>query len=492
MDIGRCSNDVKPRLWWCVTALVLNNFVTPLITMAFAPFAPILIVEELHYPAMASGGIFSFLVVGIIFGFLSMPVLLAAMPVRTLLLGAHLIRIASGALWAAALYLPGATSATAFDGVVQPDWTLLSLLYVSRLMYGFTSCTIGAAGAWVGWRCPAAWKARAVAMTQGALVVGMECGPLVGVGLEWASGGSMDGYRGLGSATIVASVIMIFIIQALLRDHNKLSEPIEFYTEDTSSTSTGAITEMNDPTQKARGRGGAGTDSRPTEAEQKAYSTISFTVMVAMFAQNVSMTGGFESTIGLAIHEAYGFEGADGLRIWVPWATTAIVFNVIIIPFLVDSFNPAQVCMIATFISSGTLLGINWLDLSRPVPWWWYCLDNIFINGYTIYSTLSFSILASRLPSTWQTSVNSKIPLVGQIGRAIGPAIAVSIFMQADRLLPAGGGAGANASRMYPVVCGALGIWLPSYLNFDTVYGSFDARSPKQRREEESNSRAFL
>eukprot|EP00325_Prymnesiales_sp_UTEX-LB-985_P010537 CAMPEP_0174758058 /NCGR_PEP_ID=MMETSP1094-20130205/107574_1 /TAXON_ID=156173 /ORGANISM="Chrysochromulina brevifilum, Strain UTEX LB 985" /LENGTH=142 /DNA_ID=CAMNT_0015963981 /DNA_START=215 /DNA_END=643 /DNA_ORIENTATION=+ len=99
-----------------------------------------------------------------------------------------------------------------------------------------------------------------------------------------------------------------------------------------------------------------------------------------------------------------------------------------------------------------------------------------------MHSTFIQGQMTTRLPDAQQVKFQAISALAGQVGRAVGPVLATTVFHVSTQMLP-GPGTGMNFSRLYMIVVGWPGILVPMLCFFKTVYGTWSDEAPAVARE---------
>lgn len=203
---------------------------------------------------------------------------------------------------------------------------------------------------------------------------------------------------------------------------------------------------------------------------------------LANFTSGAAFLAGFEATISLQIFTAYGWGTRESWKAWGPFACSQLLFAVLISPVCIDKLNPNKVWIVcATLMTLSIALGVNWFDLSQPIPVWLFLLENVFANGMVLHNQLLQGLMTSQLPPAKQAKFQALNALAGQVGRAMGPLVATMVFNWAVHAEGAGNGSGANWSRIYMIAVGMPGQFLPA-LWFRRVYGNWEDKSPSEQK----------
>ena len=94
-----------------------------------------------------------------------------------------------------------------------------------------------------------------------------------------------------------------------------------------------------------------------------------------------------------------------------------------------------------------------------------------------MFTTLQSSIMTTRLPAHLQSKAVAAVMITSQIGRSLGPILSTYTYAGAKEALP-GPGTGANAARLYMVLVGGIGMWIPTLFYFRAFFGKMTDPSP--------------
>jgi len=353
--------------------------------------------------------------------------LLSKYSARKVLLLDYAIRIISGILW----FFP-----VIYNDALG-DWAV-PFLMASRFTYGLTLNSFAVPMSWVGVRMHKDQRPLWVARLFGLVLLGI----VLGSGMAVISPSKTFGYATPGLLAILGSAFLWLLTFIYFDDSEALVKP-----------------------------------AMKEEAADKGAITLAWINVLGQFLGGCAFLAGFESTISLQIYEAYGWWKA-----WAPFALSQLIFSVSISPYIIDRNNGCRVWLYSTVLIALTLLGINWFDLSQPIPVFLFVFENFCSNGIIMHSTFIQGQMTTRLPDAQQVKFQAISALAGQVGRAVGPVLATTVFHVSTQMLP-GPGTGMNFSRLYMIVVGWPGILVPMLCFFKTVYGTWSDEAPAVARE---------
>ena len=423
--------DLDPVLASSFTSLRITNFMTPLTTQAYMPIIPLLLTEDFDEPPVRIGQLFFTLAFGSFISFLMMPVLLNHFSTKSVLIADFFVRAVAGLIWVYACWAP--TFHAPSDGgggidMLPGTFGTLNLLFASRFLFGLTLNSFAISSPWIGGKfTDQDKKPSAIAQTTAMVGLGIMLGPMFGILVASLASTSMGGYQAVGWFTVVLSLLQARITQTTFADESVLG------------------TGSDDPDPK--------TLAQNAELKSAPYYPTARLLLCFLPVQNFLMAAaflaGFESTLTLQVKQAYGWTLTESMMAWGPMALFGLLFGVYVTPTLIDRFNWAKCVAIGLLWSWGSVFGINWFNLTEPIPAWWFVIEGVFGMGSSVVTAVLGAITAQRLPTDDQIQLAAFMSTASQLGRAVGPIAATWIFETAEERTGWSKGAGSNFTRMY-------------------------------------------
>ncbi|KAL1495874.1 hypothetical protein AB1Y20_014518 [Prymnesium parvum] len=407
----------RRALW----SMGFNQVLTSLQTQSYMPVIPLVMTTDMHLPAVWSGVCFFGMVFASLISLGAMTVLIKKYPPRGLIAYAYVLRAFSGVLW-----------------IVGTSRSLV-LVVLCRFVYGLTLATFTFPLIWVSVKLPPEERPQASAMVMGLLLMGIVNGPIIGdLIAAWL------GYSAVGFMTVGLSSIQLAVHLLFFDDHTLLL-----------------------------------SSSQPNaKPDDKAVIKLSGLKCFYDFMMGMGLLSGFEATMSLQVRDAYGWGIEESWRAWVCFGAFQIICSLIINPVLLKKLNSAQCATVSFVVSFGSLLGVNWIDLSEPIPAWLFLVDGFFCNAYVLCSMSIQGRIATVVPQEMQTGVNTAAAMAGQLGRAFGPIVISGLYDFVCAKIP-GPGTGANFSRVYMMLVAGIPLWLCIIGFFELCFGRFSDSSPE-------------
>jgi len=422
----------------CLAALGICNFLTPLDTQAPTALVPLLITEALGQRVAVVGRVFAALTLSSMVSMIAIMPLSSMLSPRKILLSMFVLRFTSGVAYVMAMQ--------------NNDENTLYGLYLSRVLYGLSLMTFAMPSIWISTRLPVDERPAKITAMQGALTLGIVLGPSWGAFMASFAPTDWIGYSMPGYWTLVECTVSFIVVCAWFNDNEMLPQ----------SPETAPTTEAD--VEKAR----------VSKVTLRACMFMSFMVTMGFMA-------GFETLMGLAVFNSYGWGPREaGLRAWVPFACASF-FSMILAPGFIDSINWAKLQVVCAILVPGLTLAlaIHVSDLSTPVPLWSFYLSLIAYIPNTLIFILIASIVAVRILPHEQVQANAMIQLIGQVGRGIGPVVATQWYEMGTHMFGKRGG--YNYAALFNMLCETVAM-LPMFCCFRDVWGTFSDPSPAQAR----------
>ena len=218
------------------------------------------------------------------------------------------------------------------------------------------------------------------------------------------------------------------------------------------------------------------TEKEKEEAAQhkKLISLVAF----AFFMITLGFMAGFETTMGLAVYSAFGWDTSESWKAYGAFGFSSIVSFAVAMP-LTQKFNRSSLVVVCTILSNISLVGVNLTNLADPVPVWQFYVSLVGFIPTTILQLALQAIPTVDLPAHMQVNAQTMIQAAGQAGRGIGPIIAMAeygFFASAF-----GEHSGYNAAVFFSAGAMAIGL-APLFCNFKLTFGSFSDPSPAQKK----------
>ena len=415
----------------CIAVLAFMQFVTPFSVQAYAPTLPLLIGVGLHQPELI-GQLFSYFTIACILSFVVMGAALQRFSPRNLVLAALLMRAIAGILHSA--------------GAVSLSSSTFPLVAIGRVLHGSTLATLSVTNSWVGMRIPVADRMTVISITGAALMCGLTMGPAVAGPIASLCPTVEMAYASPGLITTCSSLIALVGVCLYFDDIEAL------------------------PSMHSR----KAADEPPIPACKV------WLLMATVFGTNL---GGLstESFTSLLLERWYNWE-ADDPRIatfWVPMGVTAMVGNIAFIKVM-QKVNPSPLLLGSAAL--GLLFGtsmVPWSDLYSTVSstWMTIAFTTWFLTG-SFASTLAQATLSVTLPPSKQITFSFLNMCLAQVGRALGPILASTLFSRVDaweasrRSEPMGVVAANAAMSLFLFLSVPLSLILPSCF-YHLLFGPF-------------------
>mmetsp|Transcript_70367 Transcript_70367/g.139481 ORF Transcript_70367/g.139481 Transcript_70367/m.139481 type:complete len:504 (-) Transcript_70367:298-1809(-) len=431
----------------CYRILLFGNLLTPLDTQAPTPLLPLLLTVDMEKSVETVGAVFSSLTVASLLSFASMLVITKFMSPRRILLWDFAIRFISGALYTAALWVPGGWSGT------------MPLLYIARFVYGITLNSFALPSIWVGVREPVEERKAKIGGASAVLSMGIVFGPVWGSALASLFPTIWSGYQSTGYFTMIASTVLFLAVYLKFDDDAIMPQA---------------------PSAKPT------SEAEQTEANRLSYLVNTTGISILLSAMGVM--AGFETLLGLAVYDSFHWRSSQALVAWAGFGGSSLLSFMFIQPLL-DKFNSAKLVAVGSVLTFLALGQINFFDFGHPTALYAWFGGLLGISPFMIIFILQQSIPATQVPQHQQVMVGAYLQLMSQVGRGVGPIVATTFYSFFTRTFGKEGG--TNAASIFMLVCAWSGILL-TFTNFTSMYGRWDTLSPKQQREAKESGKAMV
>lgn len=429
VDMAMISTN-GPSNAHCFSVLAINCLITPMSTQVALPLAPLLITTEMNQQAFVYGQMLFTMIFGAIISFATMPSLLKRMSVKTNLSACLVLRMFGGLLW---LY-----------GVLVSSKFSVAFLFASRFIHGLTLSTIAIPMVWVAVRTERSERPKQIARLIGLRLNGVILGPLVGSSFPLISPNAKWSYASVGVFAVVSSAILLILVLVYFDDEERV-------------VSKNVVEETAQPAWLLH------------RSLRVAWVTV-----IAMFMLSCGYLGGFEATVSLQVLDAYEWKQSTSWQAWLPIAVSSLLFNSWLSPLMIEKLSKLNILRVSILlIMAGGAVGIQWRDLTQPVPPFAFLSATVLFNGFVLHNTLLQSTMVQQLPESQQATWQAKNALSGQLGRAIGPLLASKTWDVSVASIT-GPGVGMNSSIIYMFVVVVGGnLLLPTLAGqFRIFYGS--------------------
>ena len=382
------------------------------------PSLPLLVVGPLAASPVVVGLLFGAFTLSALASSASVPLLLNHLTPRTLFLVSGALRIISSALhliavdWAAFFELHDhAPPEAAVRG--------FTLLLWARVLHGLSSFSFVVALTWLGHALPPDLRAEATSTAHGATLLGSTAGPALGCLLA----GTFAGGIATAARTAAWTVMILSFGQGWVAwQHFELGglalprqpEPLTSFCLPEWRQFWWLISEQ-----------------RPVA------------IVCAAGGILLAAASSIEVTFALVLASSFGWQAADSMLAWLAVSSTSLAAT-FASTFISRGFEQPHTTarhIAGVLCLFGTALCVPWLDMRRAVGWGMTLIGLLALGvGNSLALSAHSGLLVSSLPLASHADVTRLLQLVCQLGRALGPPIALGFFQMGMWL--GGGGKG--------------------------------------------------